>query len=310
MEINENKRMKKKQIGYIGLGNMGMPMATNILQAGYDLMAYDIQKKAMDNIVSKGAVAAASIAELALSCDIVITILPKDQHILQVYSGPEGLILNAKDDLICIEMTSARGETVQHLAQLAGEAGKKISFLDAPVSGGIPGAESGTLTVMAGGEKELFEQCRPILELMCKKIFFTGELGSGKIVKMINQLLNAGNTYIAAESLFLAERLGVDLDLLCTVVKESSGNSWVFENNISKFMLAEKYDTGFRLDLLKKDISLSMEQALKDDISLPVSSQIYQIYQAMENQGNGSQNYNIVKKWVEQQNKKEDELNV
>lgn len=293
--------MTEKLIGFIGLGTMGMPMAANIMKNGYPLMVCDVRPEAVDVLAGKGA-RAASVAGIAAEADIVITILPRDAQILQVYTGEGGLFATAREGLVCIEMTSARGETVKRLEEEAKRLGKRVRFLDAPVSGGVAGAENGALTAMVGGDKALLEECRPLLETMCKKIFYTGGLGSGKSVKMINQLLNAGNTCVAAEALFLARRLGINMDTLCEAVKGASGNSWVFENNIQRFMLPGKFDAGFRLDLLTKDIGPAMELAVKDGLALPVLSLVCQVYQAMENQGNGALNYNVVKKWVEQQN--------
>jgi 3-hydroxyisobutyrate dehydrogenase-like beta-hydroxyacid dehydrogenase len=213
-----------------------------------------------------------------------------------------GIIENMQDGGICIEMTSCRGDTMKKLAALAEQKNKKLRFLDAPVSGGVINAHNGALTIMVGGDKELFVECELLLNAMGKKIFYTGALGSGKSFKMINQLLNAGNTLVAAEAMLLAEKMHLDMDILCNVVKQSSGNSWIFENNVQKFMLSGQFDSGFKLELLKKDIALSMDQIRQENFSLPVSTLVYQIFQAMENQGAGDKNYNIVSQWVRQQN--------
>jgi 3-hydroxyisobutyrate dehydrogenase-like beta-hydroxyacid dehydrogenase len=294
---------KQQTIGLIGLGNMGCPMGLNLLEKGHSLLVYDLRREAAGPLCDAGAVWAGSIKELAENSNTVITILPRDDHVLSVYSGPSGIIASMKDGGVCIEMTSCRGETVRKIARCAGEQKKNMRFLDAPVSGGTVNARSGALTIMAGGERDLYDFCYPLLCDMGKKIFYTGGLGSGKSFKMINQLLNAGNTLVAAEAIFLAQKMELDMDILCGVIKESSGNSWIFENNVQKFMLAEQFDSGFKLELLKKDISLAMDEIRQADLSLPLSALIYQIYQAMENQGEGSKNYNIISRWVRQQNK-------
>jgi len=291
-----------KQIGFIGLGNMGAPMAENLLKAGFSLTVFDLSQKAVDALVALGASAAKSAGEAAAASDFLITILPRDKHIIDVYTAPGGVLENMREGGICIEMTSALGQTVIDLQTKADEMGRGIKLLDAPVSGGVAGAVGGTLTIMCGGETEILEKCRPVLEAMGQRIFYTGGVGSGKSLKMLNQLLNAGNTLVAAEAIFLAKSMNMDMDLFCNIVKESTGSSWVFSNNIPKFMLTKDFDAGFRLDLMKKDISLVMERIAQDNISLPVSTLIYQIYQAMENQGEGGKNYNVVGEWVEQQN--------
>lgn len=296
-----------KIIGFIGLGNMGKPMAQNLIKSGYKLVIYDLNKKAVEELCMVGAKDGGSIKGVAEESDIIITILPADKEIVEVYTSENGIINNIKDDSICIEMTSALGDTVKDIAHKALERGRNIAFVDAPVSGGIVGAQSATLTIMVGGEKDTVEECRPILEAMGNKIFYTGSIGSGKAVKMINQLLNAGNTYIASEALFLAKHLNLDMDILLNVINESTGSSWIFKNNVPKFMLPKKFDQGFRLDLMKKDIGLSMLQAQKDNKSLPVMGMIYEIYQSMVEQGSGIKNYNVVSEWIEQQNNLKEE---
>jgi 3-hydroxyisobutyrate dehydrogenase len=294
--------LKNKRIGLIGLGNMGSPMGLNLLKSGYHLSVFDLRKEAGEPLCEAGAEWAGSIEQIAKGSNIIITILPKDEHVLSVYSGAMGIIENMQDEGICIEMTSCRGDTMKKLASLAEQKNKKLYFLDAPVSGGVINAHKGALTIMVGGDKDLFRDCELLLNVMGNKIFYTGALGSGKSFKMINQLLNAGNTLVAAEAMLLAEKMHLDMDILCNVVKQSSGNSWIFENNVQKFMLSSQFDSGFKLELLKKDISLSMDQIRQENLSLPVSTLVYQIFQAMENQGSGDKNYNIISQWVRQQN--------
>lgn len=295
-----------KRIGMIGIGSMGKPMAMNLLKAGYPLTVYARNPQVKKEIVDAGGKAAASIAELAAGAEVLITILPADREIIEVYTAADGLIDHLPDGAVCLEMTSARGETVREIAACAQARGRKIDFIDAPVSGGVPGAQSGTLTIMVGGERELIDAFMPLLQTLGSKIIFTGSLGSGKSVKMINQFLNAANTCVAAEALQLAGQMGLDLDILCNVVNESSGGSWVFKNNVPKFMIPGNFGQGFRLELMKKDLSLSMEQAFKGDLSLPLLNFIFQIYQAMCNRGHEADNYNVVSRWAQGLNRKEE----
>ena len=291
-----------KTIGFIGLGNMGKPMAQNLIKAGFELIVFDLSEKAMDELCAAGAKTADTVKSTAEASDVLITILPADKEILEVYTKEDGVINHIRNGSICIEMTSALGDTVKEIDRLSKGFGKEITFIDAPVSGGIAGAQGGTLTIMVGGEKNKIEECRPVLQAMGDKIIYAGDLGSGKAVKMVNQFLNAGNTYIASEALFLAKHLNLDMDILCSIINESTGGSWVFKNNVPKVMIPQNFEQGFRLDLMKKDIGLSILQAQKDNISLPVMNLIYQIYQAMMNQGNKNKNYNVVSQWIEQQN--------
>ncbi|MCE5281677.1 MAG: NAD(P)-dependent oxidoreductase [Deltaproteobacteria bacterium] len=295
----------KQKIGMIGIGAMGKPMALNLLKAGYPLTAYSTNPQALKEVTGAGGTSAGSIAELAAAVEVVITIVPADREVLEVYTSEKGVIRHAKDGTVCLEMTSARGETVKEVEAFAAKAGKRIRFIDAPVSGGVAGAQAGTLTIMTGGERGLIDAQMPILQAMGSKIIYTGTLGSGKSVKMINQFLNAANTCIAAEALELARRMGLDLEILCSVVNESSGSSWVFKNNVPKFIVPGTYGTGFRLELMKKDVNLSVEQAHRDGLCLPLLADVFGVFQSMCNRGHGTENYNVVAEWVKMLNAKD-----
>lgn len=290
-----------KHIGFIGLGSMGQPMAARLVRAGFTvIVTYHRNKAPAEALKAMGADMVDTIREVALKSDIIITVLPADDEIKEVYRSSEGLLVNLRPGAVCIDMTSARPDTIKEVADQA--AAKGITVLDAPVSGGVIGAQNGTLTIMIGGNEDIVEECRPILEAMGKKIFYTGEVGSGKAVKMINQLLNACNTYIASEALCLAKAMAIDPVILCNVINESSGGSWVFQNTVPKFIIPGNFKSGFKLNLMKKDIGLAMQQANQDGISLPITGLIYQIYQAVSNQGYDDKNYSIVSQWICQQN--------
>lgn len=292
----------KERIGFIGLGAMGLPMALNLLRAGYPVtVTWHRNRAPADELGAAGATIAPNVGAVAAASDVVVTVLPADREIVEVYHG--GLLDNLRRGGICIEMTSALPDTVKAIGQEALARG--IEMLDAPVSGGTARAADGTLTIMAGGTREVLDRCRPILEAMGKTIFYTGGLGSGKAVKMINQFLNAGHTVIASEAVYLARRMGLDLDLMCQVINQSSGASWIMANNVPKAIIPENFKPGFRLDLMKKDIDLSLDYARNERIVLPVMALIGQIYQAMLNQGHGAEAYTVVSRWVKEQNSEE-----
>ncbi len=296
-----------KNIGFIGLGAMGKPMAMNLLKAGMKLICYNRSKGPVKELVELGAGEGLSYADVAERCDIIITVLPADKQILEVYTAQDGLLNSLRDGCVCIDMTSARGDTIKYIAQKAVETGKDIKVIDAPVSGGVQAAAEGTLTIMVGGEKEAVEKHTSLLELLGKKIFYTGGVGSGKSVKMINQMLNACNTYIMSEALCLADSMGIDRNLLYDVVNESSGSSWVFKNNLPKFIFSQNFDQGFKLELMRKDLGLCIDQSMSDSMFLPVSNFIFQVYEAMNKKGKGKANYNIVSDWIFEQNRKIEE---
>ncbi len=291
------------RIGFIGLGAMGKPMALNLVKSGMPVtVTYHRNRAPAEELEKAGAKLVDSVAEVAKSSEIVVTVLPADREIREVYSE---LIDNLKSGSVCIDMTTAMPQPIIEVSEQAFEKG--IHVLDAPVSGGVARAESGSLTIMVGGEKETIESCRPVLEAMGEKIFVTGEVGSGKGIKMINQILNAGNTYIASEALVLAKKLNLDLNTLCEVIGASSGGSWVFQNVIPKFVIPKNFKPGFKLNLMKKDIDLSIQSAKEEGLSLPITSLIGQIYQAVINQGYGEKYYCIISQWVEELNRERGE---
>lgn len=285
------------KIGFIGLGNMGLPMALNLCRKGFSVYVCSGNEESQNRILGAGGYAAGSFREMAANCDCVITIVPADAEIREVYLGENGILSAAKSGLICIDMTSAMGATKQEIAEYISSRELPVEFMDAPVSGGVSGAEQGTLTIMVGGDKETYERCHPVLEAMGKRIVYTGGVGSASNVKMINQMLNAANTAAAAEALCLSRRLGLDDKILSEVVNESSGGSYVFEKNVPKYMMTGDHTPGFRLKLMKKDVKLYIETAKKMQEFTLIPELVYQIFAAAENQGNGDKNYTWIYEW-------------
>jgi len=281
---------------------MGNPMAMNLRKAGFELCVYDKMPAAMEPFAQQGVRTASSVAELTRQSDLIVTILPADPHMMAVYAGEGGIIDSADGEKLCIEMTSSMGTTIKEIAEIAARKGARLSFVDAPVSGGVDGAQAGTLTIMSAGEKEDIERAMPLLSAMGKNIFYAGRLGDGKTVKMLNQMLNAMNTAVAAEAMHLAKRLGVDMDLLLSIVAKSSGNSWVMQNNVPKFMLARKYDAGFKLGLMAKDLRLSVDEAEKKGIDLPLARHVMAEYDRTLEKFGTEVNYNAVGEWIEDHN--------
>jgi 3-hydroxyisobutyrate dehydrogenase-like beta-hydroxyacid dehydrogenase len=289
----------KERIGFIGLGAMGKPMALNLLKAGFAVtVTYHKNRAPADELAAAGATVVRDVKAVAAASDVVITIVPKDKDIYEVFRG--GLLDGLRKGGVVIDMTSALPDTVKAVAAEAILRG--IDVLDAPVSGGVKGAHDGTLTIMVGGTPEVFERCLPVLQAMGKTIYHTGELGSGKAVKMINQVLNAGNTLVASEAIYLAQQMGVDMEMLVKVVNQSSGGSWVFANAALQSIVPQSFKPGFRLELMRKDIGLSLNHAREQGISLPVLTLVGEIFQAMMNQGHGDDNFTVVSQWVRQQN--------
>jgi len=286
----------------IGLGNMGLPMAKNIAKAGMPLIATSMNKNIWEDARLCGIQIVEDVAQVAKACDVIVTMLPADAHIISVYEDEGGIIDSCKDGTVCIDMTSAKGETMRRIQNTAKARGKNIKWLDAPVSGGTPAAAAGTLTIMVGGERALFDEYKALLDTMGSKITYTGALGSAKDIKMLNQALNAGNTCVAAEVMVLAKQLGVDMDTFIDVVNDSSGGSWIFKNNIHR-NITHDHKPGFKLDLMKKDISLFIDSARANGDYTPILDLVMSALSASSNQGHGEQNYTYVSKWIEEQNK-------
>jgi 3-hydroxyisobutyrate dehydrogenase-like beta-hydroxyacid dehydrogenase len=286
-------------IGFIGLGNMGLPMALNLCKAGYPLLVCSSRPESAKQVLAAGGKSAASFAELARRADIVITIVPADKEILELYTAPGGLIENMRDGALCIDMTSAKGSTKQAVAGCAKQMGKNIGVIDAPVSGGVAGAKAAALTIMAGCEKSLFDRAMPVFQALGKKITHTGDIGSASNIKMINQMINAGNSAVACEALCVAKKLGVDLNIMYDIINDSSGSSFVFKNNVPRFMRGD-HAPGFRLDLMKKDVGLFIESAQAHSAFTPMSEFVYQVFKAASNQGSGDKNATGIFTWYAQ----------
>ena len=288
-----------KTIGFIGLGNMGLPMALNLCKAGFKLLVCSSNAESAAKAVAAGADRAASFAEMASKADIIITILPTDREVLDLYTAENGLIDSMRDGAVCIDMTSASGSSKQAIAEYAKKKNKKAGVIDAPVSGGVPGAEAGTLTIMVGCEESLYNEHVPVFEAMGKKIVYTGELGSASNMKLLNQMLNAGKSAVTCEVLCVAKKMGVDLNKLYDIVNDSSGGSFVFKNNTPRYVFTKDHKPGFRLDLMKKDVGLFIDIAKQNQSFVPISEFVHQVYKAVSNQGHGDKNTTYIFEWYE-----------
>ena len=293
------------KIGFIGLGAMGMPMAACVQKAGFQVLAAKEQDDGIpaSRLASLGVKIVESFQDVMSEAELLITMLPGDKEILEVYLGVDGIICHAAKNCVCLDLTSAKGQTIIKMAEEFKKKRPDIHILDGAVSGGTDGAKNGALTIMTAGDQALLERFASVLESMGKSIFFCGELGSAKNIKIINQLLNAGNTCVMAEAMFLAEQWGLDIDFLIAVVEKSSGNSWVMQNNYPKFMRKGFYDGGFRLSLMLKDVMLAAGSGL----DLPVSDAVIKRLDNCCDSQTAAKNYNIVYESVKRKNQKRED---
>ena len=278
--------MAKKKIGFIGMGAMGIHMAKNLVKAGYGLTVYDLNPQPVKELVSVGAKEAKSSAEAAKGVEVVITMLPQDEQVKEVALGPKGVLEGAKPGTVFIDMSSIAPHTSK---QVAAEAQKKgVKFFDAPVSGGTGGAEKATLTIMVGGDKALVDEHMEILKVMGKTIYHVGEVGMGETVKMVNQMLVGINLAGIVEALVMGTKLGVAPEVLYKIIRASSGNSFMLDSRVPNYIFTGNFtQPGFAVDLLRKDLGLSLESAKINKVPLYMTSQAYQAFTRASAEGLG-----------------------
>ena len=276
----------KRKIGFIGLGAMGNHMAKNLIKAGYDLTVYDINPKPVEELVSLGAKKTKNCAETAKAGEVVITMLPADDDVKSAVLGPEGVLEGAKAGTVLIDMSSIAPHTSIYVFSEAKKKG--VKFLDAPVSGGTGGAEKATLTIMVGGDKALLDEHMEILKTMGKTIYHVGDVGMGETVKMVNQMLVGINLAGIVEALVLGTKLGVKPEALYKIIRASSGNSFMLDSRVPNFIFTGNFtQPGFAVDLLRKDLGLSLESAKVNKVPLYMTAQAYQYFTRATAEGLG-----------------------
>ncbi len=289
----------KKKICFIGLGAMGKPMAINMINAGFELVVYDINPDPVNALAALGAEAGESAAKAASIADVVITVLPECEHVKTVYLGENGIIQSARSGTVLIDMSSIAPHTTKLVAAEAEDRGCR--FMDAPVSGGTVGAEKGSLTIMVGGDEALLDAHRDILETMGKTIYHLGPVGMGETVKMINQILVGINIMGIAEAFTLGVKLGADPQVLYEVIRTSAGNSSLVDGRVPNYILKGDFDQpGFALNLLRKDVGLAVESAKMNNVPMFLAGQVFQYLSMASASGLGSKDMSSVIQLMEQ----------
>lgn len=290
------------QLGFIGIGVMGRPMTLNLLKAGHDvtIFARHPEKPEVKEVVQAGAKLAPSSRAVAMASEMVITMVPNSQQVEEVVSGPQGILEGARKGLTIIDMSTIAPATSRKLAETAKEKG--VHFLDAPVSGGSVGAVNGTLTIMVGGDKEVFEQARPVLEGMGKKenIFHVGPTGAGEGVKIVNNILVGAIAASTAEALVLGVKAGADVETMAKVIGVSSGASWQLTNQFPTRAFNGSFKPGFMTDLLHKDLGLALDLAAENSTVLAMTAVARQMYEMTRASGYGQDDYTALLKVLEQ----------
>src|SRR5579864_8427148 len=290
------------QVGFIGIGAMGRPMTLNLLKAQYQvtIFARHPDNPEVQEVINAGAKLAPSSRAVAMASDIVITMLPNSPQVEEVVAGPHGILEGARKELIIIDMSTIAPTMSRKLAQLASTRG--AHFLDAPVSGGSQGAVNGTLTIMVGGEREIFEQARPVLEAMGKKenIFHVGPHGSGEVVKIVNNILCGAIAAAIAESFVLGVKAGVDTETMAKIIGVSSGASWQLANQFPVRAFNGSFQPGFMTDLLHKDLGLALDLASENTTPAALTALTRQLYEMARAAGYGREDYTSLLKILEQ----------
>lgn len=273
-----------KRIGFIGIGIMGKAMAANLMKAGYELAVYNRTKEKAAQLIEAGAVWCDSVKECAAGRDVVITMIGAPKDVEEVYFGENGILNHAQPGTCLIDMTSSQPALAVRIYEAAKAKGLKA--LDAPVTGGDRGAKAGTLTILAGGDQETFEQCRPVFEAMGKTIIYEGKAGNGQHTKLCNQIAVAGAVAGVCESLAYAKRVGLDLQTVFDTISTGSAGS-VQMNAQAPKIIAGNYDPGFFVRHFIKDMTLANGEALESGLTLPVLQAVLSQYQQLEKDGMG-----------------------
>ena len=290
--------MGLRTIGIVGLGAMGRPMAERVAGAGYALRLHDsAPDRAAAAAEATGGLAANGPEAVAAGSDAVITMLPTGADVAAAALEPGGIAAGFADRGILIDMSSSEPSGTVALA--AALAGRGIGMIDAPVSGGRKGAVAGTLTIMAGGDAALVEQCRPVLEAMGSRVVHTGAIGSGHALKALNNTVSAAGLLIAAEAFLVGKRFGLEPEIMAEAVNASTGMNHATLNKLAPFVFSRRFDSGFALDLMVKDLDIALGLARDTATAVPLAALSRQIWaQAQQNLDPGRDHTEIVR-WLE-----------
>lgn len=285
-----------QKIGFIGLGIMGKPMSKNLLKAGYDLTVLDRNPLAQEELSAAGAKLALTPAELASQVDIVITMLPNSPQVKEVVLGENGVIEGAKRGTVLIDMSSIAPLVSREISGKLAIHG--VDMLDAPVSGGEPKAIEGTLSVMAGGSKAVFDACYDVMEAMAGSVVYTGEVGAGNITKLANQVIVALNIAAMSEALVLASKAGVEPELVYQAIRGGLAGSTVLDAK-APLVMDRKFNPGFRINLHIKDLANALDTAHEIGAPLPLTASVMEMLQALRVDGLGDADHSALVQYYE-----------
>lgn len=285
-------------IGFIGLGNMGGPMAINLQKAGHQVQAFDLSQAALDHVAAEGCQVAASAMAAAQGADFVISMLPAGKHVAALYLGEEGIADAIQPGALVLDCSTIDAATARQVG--AGLAAKGIAFIDAPVSGGVGGAKAGTLTFIVGGSAEHFAKAETVLSAMGKNLFHAGDIGAGQVAKICNNMLLSILMAGTSEALQLGIDNGLDPKVLSDIMLKSSGRNWTLElynpcPDVQPHVPSSNdYQGGFMVDLMAKDLGLAAECAQLSQSATPMGSLARNLYVTHQRQGHGKLDFSSI----------------
>ena len=290
------------KIGFIGLGNMGLPMAQNLVKAGHSVQGFDVTKAQVDALMSSGGSAAVSVKAAASGVDIVVTMLPAGQHVREVYLGTDGVLASVAPGTLLIDSSTIDVETARAVSSAAEK--KNLAMLDAPVSGGVGGAQAGTLTFMVGGSDAAFAKAKPVLEKMGKTIVHAGGAGNGQAAKICNNMILGVSMLAVSEAFVLAEKLGLDAQKLFDISSKSSGQCWSMTSYcpvpgpVPASPANRDYKAGFTAAMMLKDLKLAQDAAKAAGAKTPLGADAEKIYSQFVETGEGPRDFSGVIRFI------------
>lgn len=286
-----------KRLGFIGIGNMGLPMALRLIDRGYGLAVFDIREDAVGPLVARGARAAKSPADVASEVQTVLVSLPTPDVVQEVALGSNGIVKGSAVR-VYVDLSTTGPQVAELVANVLEEKG--VSVLDAPVSGGVTGAEKGTLTVMVSGPMSVFEGVNPVLESIGENLIYVGERpGLAQIMKLVNNLLNATALAASSEAFVLGVKAGLDPEIMLRVINASTGRNSATEDKFPRSILPRTFDWGFKTDLIYKDLKLCLEQAETLGVPMWVGNAVRQLWAYAVSQGGGPRDFTTIIQYIE-----------
>nr|WP_328809240.1 3-hydroxyisobutyrate dehydrogenase [Roseibium aggregatum] len=289
-------------VGFIGLGNMGGPMAVNLVKAGHTVLGFDLSEAAVAAFVGAGGKKAASVAELAAAADVVVTMLPAGKHVRQIYQGEGGILDNAKAGTLLIDSSTIDVDSARAVSAAAAD--MEMIMVDAPVSGGVAGAAGGTLTFMVGGTDEAYEAARPYLDIMGKTIVHAGGAGNGQAAKICNNMILGISMIGVSEAFVLAEKLGLEAQKLFDISSTASGQCWSLTSYcpvpgpLPASPANRDYQPGFAAAMMLKDLKLAQEAAGTSGAATPLGAEAAALYTLFCNSGGNDLDFSGIVKFL------------